>query len=1015
MPVDLTKINTTKQQKPKFNTSYFHHSLTGMGGKVGLFNNTNTVIADNFKKHLFQSQQALPIVDPKFNKSDKALMYASDLTPTVPGGYQDDKHHTFDLSPLSILAQTEQKCRTVRFTKLPAFLAELKMHELAKNKDDETLSVGLIANRVEYYHYRNMKDTALTAESFILHSSLVLKVTKPNAKRTTVHMLRNDNSELVTLQKSSKSNQIIVLNDIDLYVGKENGQALHPTLFMALSQIKKNYNLQDAKAKNTSYPNDLYATASAIMDYLETINMADSIREQARINHESLLDDLATLVKFMNNTPEQFNNHRKIIINAYHLIKLEELNYKENDYQRFYNEIKYQTLKHHCKNPLYRYKPYNFNKLISVNTRLSLTHQISNLKNNSAVYKFSPSVTKLQTTEKYSPEQSAIIHTTEPYSVGIAGAGSGKSHTLLGRLEFLQQNGIDFKKVLVTSFTNTAAQNIINRFKSGINSLTNANLFHKIYQANFQHELTNDLTIANLLKMISDSAPIMKSNSTINDTRLKLAKLIESSVSTGFQKVDPRKITESLIALINENLDDVITILDAVGQTSLLLEPIVINALMQNQATIKYPKELNNLDFIITDESQDTSAFEYVLLLQLAQINDAQLMIIGDANQTLYEFRNANPDFLNALERSDVFKTYTMSTNYRSKQSVLTLANQFLDVLKTNSTAKLQLHANKYSNLDLAQFKDDIELENLILQPESKKAEDFKSELIRTLVDRQDFRDWVIDQYHNKNQIAIMAYRNNDTQSIGEAVQRVIENTLGQTVTVGYTRQPTPRPNTWLSQMLSGTYDADFKKFAKSGHLTTKHVINSLTARLQVIANKRHYNAGVINQWALDQVNELTKRQIFKINLNDLNAKRISLGAFNGFISMWLIKAETKKNNVSRLINNQQNTDWQNCDIVVSTIHSAKGLEFDSVICYFDETMRSATTQENLRLFGVALTRAKSKELILNRPKLERVTNAIPVPTSFAYEKSDMFKTPMRTAYMRVKQDLTPAPKKVNP
>lgn len=1015
MPVDLTKINTTKQQKPKFNTSYFHHSLTGMGGKVGLFNNTNTIIEDNFKLHLFKSQQGTPIVDPKFNKSEKALMYASELTPTVPGGYQDDKHHTFDLSPLSILAQTEQKCRNVRFTKLPTFLEKLTMHEIAKNKNNETLNAGLILNRVEYYHYRNMKDAALTAESFILHASLIIKIKNPAAKRTSVHVLRNEPYEYVNLQKNSKSNQIIIFNNVDLYNGKENFQLLHQKLLSALSQIKDNYNLQSPTASNLSYPNDIYDTASTIMDYLKTINVADNIREQAKINHEDLLNDLTKLFKFMNDTPEQFKNHRKIIINAYHLIKLEEQNYKESDYQHFYNKIKYQTLKHCCHNTLYRYKPYNFNKLISVNTRLSLTHQISNLKNNSAVYKFVPSITKLQTTEKYSPEQLSIIHTTEPYSVGIAGAGSGKSHTLLGRLEFLQQNGIDFTKVLVTSFTNTAAQNIINRFKSGINSLTNANLFHKIYQSNFQHELTNDLTIANLLNMISDSSPIMKSNNTINDTRLKLAKLIESSVSNGFQKVDPRKITETLIALINENLDDIITILDAIGQTSLLIEPIVINALMQNQATIKYPKELNNLDFIITDESQDTSAFEYVLLLQLAQINNAQLMIIGDANQTLYEFRNANPDFLNALERSDVFKTYTMSTNYRSQQSVLTLANQFLDVLKTNATAKLQLHANQYSNLSLSQFKNDIELENLILQPESKKAEDLKAELIGNLIDRQDFRDWVIDQYHQHNQIAIMAYRNNDTQSIGEAVQKVIENTLGQTVTVGYTRQPTPRPNTWLSQMLSKTHDANFKKFATSGHLTTKHVVDSLTARLQVIANQRHYNKGVINQWALEQITELTNRQIFKINLTDLNAKRISLGAFTGFISMWLIKAETKKNNVSRLINNQQNTDWQDCNIVVSTIHSAKGLEFDSVICYFDETMRSATTQENLRLFGVALTRAKNKELILNRPKLERINAANAVPTSFAYEKSDMFKTPMRTAYMRVKQDLTPAPKKVKP
>lgn len=993
MPIDLSKINTVKQTKPKFNTSYFHPSLTGMGGKVGLFNQANNIVAENFKTHLYHTNQGLPIVDHKFNKSNKSLVFASDLTPTIPSGYTETKHHTFDLSVLSILAQADQWYRAAKFTDIPDFLEKLTMKKLTATPTNEALSVGLIINRVDYKHYLNMNDPKLSAESFILHSSLVVKVTKPNAKRTKIQIVDNEKNTMVRLPYQSNSNQIIILNNIDLYSGNENHINLHQSLNLLINQLKHVYNFN--------------IDADMIMDYLETVNLADHIREQAKINHESLLSDLTKLFKFVNNTPNQFDAHRKILINAYHLIKLEEMNYKESDYQHFYNQLKYQTLKRRNRNPLYRYKPYNFDKLISVNTRLSLTHQLANLQKNTSVYQFVPTVTTLQTTEKYSPEQLAIIHSTEPYSVGIAGAGSGKSHTLLGRLEFLKQNGIDFKKVLVTSFTNTAAQNIIDRFESGINSLTNANLFHKIYQANFQHELTNDLTIANLLKMISSSSPLMKSNPTINDTRLLLATLIGKSVSTGFQKVDPRKITESLIALINERLDDVITILDAIKETSLLIEPIVINALMQNQSNITYPSQLSNLDFIITDESQDTSAFEYVLLLQLAQINNAQLMIIGDANQTLYEFRNANPDFLNALERSDVFMTYTMSTNYRSKQSILAVANQFLDVLKTNATAKLQLHANQYANLDATQFNNDVTLENLILQPESKKYEDVKSELIRNLTARQDFCDWVIDQYTNKHQIAIMAYRNNDTQAIGEAVSQIIASTLGQTPSVGYTRQATPKPNTWLSQMLSRTSDDNFDKIAKSGHLTTADVVKSLTDRLQFIANKRKYNSGTINQWALSKIQELSTQQSFKTNLRDLNSKKISLGTFKGFITMWLINAETKKNNVSRLINDdQKNTNWKDCDIVVSTIHSAKGLEFDSVICYFDETMRSATTQENLRLFGVALTRAKNQELILNRPKLVHTTNMAQTPSSFGYEKSDMFKTPMRTAYMRVKQDL---------
>lgn len=988
MPVDLTKISTVTSTKTKsLNVSYFHPNLTGNGGKVGVFDQAENIVSDNIATHLSKAG----IVDIDFSGKSRAVVHDGFITPSVPAGLIEDKRHTFVLSAFSMIADLATTSKT-KFYKLPHYLSDIPTTEITKN-DKVTVTSGVIFDRVDYRQYRSPKDADKKPELYTMHGSLVVNIIVPDAKITDVYIVQQE-TRLPHIN-TKKHNVTVIMPEIDIY------QA-HVGQSFELHNDLNDLNRYIANTFNTDPAIDL---ANKMLDMVEATDVVKTLKNQAKINQKHLLEDLPLDFKFANGLPDQFKLHRQILTHAYHLIKLDEDSYTENDYQYFYNRVAFQTIKHHTKTRALRYTPFSFSKLISVNTRLSLTHQISKMAKNPRVYQFVPTSAKLTTTEKYSPEQEAIILTTEPYCVGIAGAGSGKSHTLLGRLAYLRQNGVDFKHVLVTSFTNTAAKNIITRFQGGINSLTNANLFHKIYQRNFDHELTNDLTIGNILEMMSGTSKLMTSNSTINDTRLSLASLIKKSVNNGFQKVDPRKITEDLIALINEHLDDTIKILDSVKQTSLLLEPIIINALMQNQAMIHYPAELQNLNFIITDESQDTSAFEYVLLLQLAQINDAQIMIIGDANQTLYEFRNANPDFLNALERSDAFKTYTMSTNYRSEQSVLTMANQFLDVLKTNATAKLQLHANKYTNVDEASFKSDIQLQNLILEPGSKKAIDLKTELIQNLTKRQDFTDWVIDQYHNKNQIAVMAYRNADTKAIGEAVSQILNTQLGITATVGYTRQPTPRPNTWLSQMLSETHDAKLTSKLKSGHVTVGDVEQSLMGRLQALANRRKYNQGIINQWAIEKVHELLSRSSFKANLKDLNAHRISPSRFNGFINLWLIKAETTKNNVSRLMQDTQSTDWQDCDIVISTIHSAKGLEFDSVICYFDETMRSATTQENLRLYGVALTRAKEKELILNRPKLDR-RGGTPVPSSFAYEQSDMFKTPMRTAYARVIQEI---------
>lgn len=65
----------------------------------------------------------------------------------------------------------------------------------------------------------------------------------------------------------------------------------------------------------------------------------------------------------------------------------------------------------------------------------------------------------------------------------------------------------------------------------------------------------------------------------------------------------------------------------------------------------------------------------------------------GDASQTLYEFRAANPA-LSALEASGVFTVCKLSTNYRSAQEILDFANIHLSDIEANRFTNIQLQAN---------------------------------------------------------------------------------------------------------------------------------------------------------------------------------------------------------------------------------------------------------------------------------------------------------------------------------
>lgn len=970
MPINLTKImqqGGALTPKIKFNPHYFQSGLTGRGKTVGLIDHHHDTIKDAFQ---FASSNPHYLLDPQ---NHHELIYNSnenmeddhrlDLLTTR---YKLVKTHHFILSPLTALLKTSNLATINyqhRFTtnELPAFIAHLDFQPSIK---DGTLGTYIFTD-INYYRFNTEKEDNKKEQYFVNYCHAIKFPGKHH----------------------DKTNVILNLNQ--------------PTDFTSV------YNHQP-------YYDTIMITSPTYFNVNDDISFTKTVSQQAKDAENHLFGDLVKLIKLTWSNPDKLI-HQQILTNAYHLIKLQDSRRTSHDYQIFYNQLQTTTLKHHFnrKHQKYNYTKFDFTQLINTNTRLSLTHQLHLLANDHQVQTFTPTQTDLQTQETYSPEQLAVIKTTAPYTVAVAGAGSGKSHTLLGRLSYLKQNNIDFHHVLVTSFTNTAAQNIIDRFHSGINSLTNANLFHQIYQTNFEHTLTNDETLLNLLSILPSNSKLMR-NGTTNDTRNQLVDILKRNIANGFQKIDVQNITERLVTLVNHRFTDVITLLNAVHQTSLTLEPIVINAMMQAERPLKYPDALKNLNFILTDESQDTSAFEYVLILQLAYINHAQLMIIGDANQTLYEFRNANPRFLNTLERSDVFKTYTMSTNYRSKQDVLTMANQILDVLSTNQTANIQLHANQFSQVTLDSFKNHVQLTNVI--PEHMPKQTLQHETARqaclreAVTTNQKMIDYVLPKLKQHEQIAILTYRNRDAQAIADAVNEIAKaNNLN--INIAHTRIPSGRPNTWLSNMFSMTDNRSLRHhYLNNQQRLTAQVINqNLVNRLQKVAQyrSRHGKVLPVNNTALSIINAFTNSSTFHQHLSLLNFHKINFNQFMGFVTMKLIQAETRKNNTRDLLENSRDTKWQDADLVISTIHSAKGLEFPHVLCYFDETMRDHASQENLRLYGVALTRAEQSELIINRPQTKmNLTAGQPLPTTVTTDVSGMFKTPMRTAWQRVMSKL---------
>lgn len=89
----------------------------------------------------------------------------------------------------------------------------------------------------------------------------------------------------------------------------------------------------------------------------------------------------------------------------------------------------------------------------------------------------------------------------------------------------------------------------------------------------------------------------------------------------------------------------------------------------------EYDEEIYTIDGLFVDEFQDIDATQYEIF---KKVNASKKFLIGDFRQAIYGFNNALEDVFERLA-ADGYKTYNLDTNYRSKQSIMDVADSFRD------------------------------------------------------------------------------------------------------------------------------------------------------------------------------------------------------------------------------------------------------------------------------------------------------------------------------------------------
>jgi DNA helicase-2/ATP-dependent DNA helicase PcrA len=289
------------------------------------------------------------------------------------------------------------------------------------------------------------------------------------------------------------------------------------------------------------------------------------------------------------------------------------------------------------------------------------------------------------------PQQLAAVTAQPGPALVIAGAGSGKTRTLTYRVAFLLENGVQPQSILLLTFTNKAAREMLDRVANLLpNDLTGlwGGTFHSVgnrilrrhaetagFAAGFSIMDREDQQ--DLLDSVIASAGVDPKDKRFPKGEV-LADVFSFAINTGraIDQVLVEKYPHFLefserIATVQKKYEEKKRAANSLDFDDLLEKSLL---LLQGNTAIaeRYQRQFQ---YVLVDEYQDTNRIQadFIDILGSLQRN---VMVVGDDAQSIYSWRGAN--FKNILEfpqRYPGAQVFKIETNYRSVPDILDVAN----------------------------------------------------------------------------------------------------------------------------------------------------------------------------------------------------------------------------------------------------------------------------------------------------------------------------------------------------
>ncbi|MBK7979722.1 MAG: ATP-dependent helicase [Ignavibacteriae bacterium] len=603
--------------------------------------------------------------------------------------------------------------------------------------------------------------------------------------------------------------------------------------------------------------------------------------------------------------------------------------------------------------------------------------------------KFDESKFEIDYVNELNPAQYEAVSSTEGAFLVIAGAGTGKTRTLVYRVARLVEMGIDPKSILLLTFTRKAAKEMMNRAAvlldsrcSKINggtfhSFANITLrkFAKLINLDPNFTILDQSDSEDVINLIRAQLDLIKLKKRFPNKQT-IAKIISLNVNTG------KSIEEILIEEFPhfsdtlDKLTEISNLYKSYKKRSLLLDYDDLLVYLKEFLNDKIKSQVltNTIKYVMVDEYQDTNKLQADIILGLAQHNN-NIMVVGDDSQSIYSFRGAN--FKNIMQFPKLFKDVKiimLEENFRSTQEILDFGNHIIEFAIEKYPKQLFTHksggelpaiiASSTENMQskfivdriLELREENIPLNDIaVLFRSSFSSFDLEIELNKANIPYQKFGGMkFIETAHIKDVLAFLRIAENPKDVISWYRVLLLHEGIGP-----------KKAQEIIEKVNSG--EINIKSHPeKTLNKSYKENIYNLFLTLHRIHSSRQLPTELA-EIVLDYY-----EPIFKSIYDDFNKRKKDLEIFinitENYKSLNSLLTDMALEPPLESLADVSEEDKEKEILSLSTIHSAKGLEWHTVFIihavegFFPSSMsydKIESLEEERRLMYVAATRAK--------------------------------------------------------